>query len=292
MTQIIKQSEMNTEKTEALQNRETALINLDAYFERIGYTGERTPTLETLGDICLRHTEAIPFENLNPLLRLPVRLDAPSLEQKIVRERRGGYCFEQNLLLRHALTALGFKVTGLAARVLWNLPEGTITPRGHMLLRVDINGKSYIVDAGFGGLTLTGVLKLEPDIEQATPHEPFRLKKVGTDYVMQAQIQDEWKSLYYFDLHEQLQPDYEVTSWYLSNHPDSHFINSLIAARPAPGLRYALRNNVFTMHYLNGNTERRILNNAEELREMLENVFCLNLSNATELSQTLKRLIT
>ena len=71
--------------------------------------------------------------SVNPLLKWPVRLDAPSLEQKLVRSGRGGYCFEQNLLLSHVLNGLGFKVTGLAARVLWNAPEGAITPRGHML---------------------------------------------------------------------------------------------------------------------------------------------------------------
>lgn len=97
----------------------------------------------------MRHAEAIPFENLNPLLRWPVRLDAPSLQRKMVRAGRGGYCFEQNLLLSHALTALGFRVTGLAARMLWNVPEGVVTPRGHMLLCVDIDEQPYIVDVGF-----------------------------------------------------------------------------------------------------------------------------------------------
>ncbi|MGC2223788.1 MAG: arylamine N-acetyltransferase [Methylocella sp.] len=99
--------------------------------------GGRTPTLETLETVIARHTETIPFENLNPLLRWPVRLDPASLEEKMVRGGRGGYCFEQNLLLKNVLNALGYRVTGLAPRVLWNAPEGAITPRGHMLLRVD-----------------------------------------------------------------------------------------------------------------------------------------------------------
>src|SRR5262249_14620665 len=62
-----------------------AAIDVDAYFQRIGYAGKRTPTLETLRALHARHTEAIPFENLNPLLKWPVRLDAPSLEEKLVR---------------------------------------------------------------------------------------------------------------------------------------------------------------------------------------------------------------
>src|SRR6266581_4396740 len=90
----------------------TAVIDLDGYFRRISYTGERRATLDTLRAIHVRHPEAIAFENLNPLLKWPVRLDAPSLQQKLVRAGRGGYCFEQNLLLSHVLTGLGFKVAG------------------------------------------------------------------------------------------------------------------------------------------------------------------------------------
>jgi N-hydroxyarylamine O-acetyltransferase len=159
-------------------------IDLDAYFERIGNTGGRAATLETLRAIHTRHPEAIAFENLNPLLRRPVPLDAQSLQQKMIRDGRGGYCYEQNLLLSHVLRALGFQVTGLAARVLWNAPEGAITTRSHMLLRIDLDETSYVADVGFGGLTLTGPLLLQPDIEQSTPHEPFRLVKAGEEFVM------------------------------------------------------------------------------------------------------------
>ena len=83
---------------------------------RVGYSGERTPTLKTLQAIHIHHAESIPFENLNPFLGLPVNLDLESLQQKLVRSGRGGYCYEQNLLLSHVLNTLGFKVTGLAAR--------------------------------------------------------------------------------------------------------------------------------------------------------------------------------
>ena len=202
-----------------------------------------------------------------------------------------GYCFEQNLLLSHVLNGLGFKVTGLAARVLWNAPEGAITARGHMLLRIDLDGKPYVADVGFGVLTLTAPLLLEPDIEQATPHEPFRLIRAGQDFVMQAKLGETWKSLYRFDLQEQFLPDYEVTNWYLSNHPDSHFVNGLIVARAAPDRRYALRNNELAVHHLNGNTERRMLATASELQTALEGTFRLTLPEVPELDEALGRLI-
>lgn len=269
----------------------TTAIDLESYFQRIGYLGERTPTLETLRAVHLRHTEAIAFENLNPLLKLPVRLDALSLQQKMVRQGRGGYCFEQNLLLSHVLNALGFKVTGLAARVMWNAPEGRVAPRSHMLLRVDLGEQPCIVDAGFGGPTLTGPLRLELDTEQATPHETFRLISAGDDYVMQAKIQGAWKTLYRFDLREQLLPDYEVSNWYTSTHPDSPFVTGLIAARPAAGRRYALRNNDLRVHYLDGRTERRVLTSAVELRETLEDTFRLTLPEAPGLETALSKAV-
>jgi N-hydroxyarylamine O-acetyltransferase len=273
----------------------TAAIDLDAYFRRIGYEGGRTPTLETLRALHVRHTESIPFENLNPLLRWPVRLDAHSLEQKLVRDGRGGYCFEQNLLFQHALKALGFSVVGLAARVLWNAPEGAITARTHMLLRVDLDGTPYLADVGFGGQTLTAPLRLVPDIEQATPHEPFRLLRVGEgageQFVMQSRIRGTWKPLYRFDLQEQHLPDYEVSNWYLANHPDSHFVNGLLAGRPTPDRRYALWNNELAVHHRDGSTDRRVLTSAAEIRETLEGEFRLTLPDAPELDAALARLI-
>lgn len=269
----------------------TPSVDIDAYFERIGYVGSRSVSFDTLAAIHLQHATAIPFENLNPLLRWPVRLDAQSLEQKLVRDKRGGYCFEQNLLLSHVLRGLGFQITGLAARVLWNAPEGTVTPRGHMLLLVNIDGRRYAADVGFGGLTLTAPLRLEVDVEQSTPHEPFRLSAARDGFVMQAKIGNTWRSLYQFDLQEQFLADYEVTNWYLSNHPSSHFVTGLIAARPDRVRRYALRGSELAVHHLDGGTERRMLTTADGLRGALESTFGLTLPDGPELNEALERVI-
>jgi len=279
----------------------TPAIDVDAYLERIGHSGGRTPTLDTLRSIHVRHAQAIPFENLNPLLGRPVRLDAHSLQQKLVFGGRGGYCFEQNLLLSHALKGLGFRVVELAARVLWNTPPGVVRPRSHMLLLVDLEGGPYIADVGFGGLTLTGPLRLQTDIDQATPHEPFRLIPPspgfgaaglsGQEFVLQALIGDAWRPLYCFGLQEQLLPDYEVTSWYLSNHPESQFVTALMAARAEPDRRYALRNNQLAVYHRDGRTEQRVLTSAAEMRETLERLFQVRLPDAPELDAILTRLI-
>jgi len=267
-------------------------IDLDAYLLRIGHAGGRAPTLDTLRAIQARHTDAIAFENLNPLLKLPVRLDVESLQRKMVQGRRGGYCYEQNILLSHALHALGFKVTGLAARVLWNAAvAGAIPPRTHMLLRVDLGGQPWLADAGFGVMTPTGPLQLKADEEQATPHEAFRLLADRDEFLMQTKIRDEWRSLYRFDLQAQLLPDYELANWYVSTHPESRFVNELMVARPAPGRRYTLLNNEFTVHHLKGGIERRLLASTAEIRALLEGEFKLNLPDTPELDSALRRMI-
>ena len=265
-------------------------IDLEAYFRRIGYTGEHAPSLATLKAIHARHAEAIAFENLDPLMGWPVRLDLDSLQQKLVRGGRGGYCYEQNLLFASVLSALGFQITGLAARVLWQAPEGTIRPRTHMLLRVDLDAAPYIADVGFGGVTLTGPLRLEPDVEQVTPNEPFRLLEAEGGFVMQARIREAWTSLYRFDLQEQLLADYELANWYLSNHPQSRFVTGLLAARPAADRRYALLDNELAVHHLNGHTEKRVLASVVEMRETLERDFLLTLPRAPELDAALELL--
>jgi N-hydroxyarylamine O-acetyltransferase len=161
-----------------------------------------------------------------------------------------------------------------------------------MLLRITVEGDSYLADVGFGSQTLTGPLRLLPSVAQNTPHGRFRLRPLGREgeFAMEAEIRGEWKPLYRFDLSEQEAIDYEVANWYVSTCPASHFTTGLLAARPAPGVRYVLRNNDFGMHTPEG-TERRILTNAAELREMLTDVFGIVLPDAPELDAALERAV-
>jgi N-hydroxyarylamine O-acetyltransferase len=265
-------------------------IDLDAYCARIGYAGPRTPTLETLKAIHALHPQAIAFENLDPLLRRPVTLDAASLEAKLVKGGRGGWCFEQNGLFKHALEALGFRVTGLAGRVLWNRPDGTMPARSHMVLKLDVRGETFIADVGFGGLTLTAPLRLEADIEQQTPHETFRLARLNGGFRLDAQLRGEWKPVYRFDLAEQFPIDYEVSNHFLLTHPSSPFLSLLMAARVEPERRLALSNNELAVHHRGGKTERRRLGSPTEIRRVLEQDFALTLPDDPGLDAALARL--
>ena len=81
-------------------------FDLDAYLKRIGFAGAVAPTLDTLKEIQARHPAAIAFENLDSLTGRIPSLTLADVQRKLVAAGRGGYCFEQNLLLRHALDAI------------------------------------------------------------------------------------------------------------------------------------------------------------------------------------------
>jgi N-hydroxyarylamine O-acetyltransferase len=268
----------------------SSAFDLDAYLARIGYSGGRTATIDTLEAVHALHPAAIPFENLSPLLGWPVKLDVDSLQAKLITSGRGGWCFEHNTLFRHALEALGFSVTSLGARVLWNAAPGNpIGPRSHMLLLVNLGGAHYIADTGFGGNVLTAPLRLEPHIEQRTPHEPHRLLPIENGFLLEASFGGKWMSLYRFTLEPQFPSDYEVSNWYLCHHPSSFFRQLLIAARATSDARYALRNNNLAIHRKNG-TEKRTLSDPAALRASLKNDFGLQLPESPDLDAMIERV--
>ncbi|MFZ1989882.1 MAG: arylamine N-acetyltransferase [Alphaproteobacteria bacterium] len=250
-------------------------IDLDAYFARIGYEGPCEATLDVLRDLHLKHAQTIPFENLSSFVGVPVPIDVPSLEKKLVQSRRGGYCFEQNALFSAVLEAMGFEVTRLAARVLWGVPEGVITGRSHMVLLIEIDGRDYVADVGFGGLTQTAPLLLDGR-EQSTPHEKFRIGREGDYYKIGAQAGGEWRALYRFDLTPQLPVDYTYSNYYVATNPASIFVNGLMLCRPHENGRYTLSNRVFSSYAKDGTVARRELKSADELIAVLRDLFLID----------------
>ena len=270
------------------------MLDLDAYFERIGYAGPREPTLATLQALHAHHPRAIAFENLDTLLGVPVRLDLDSLQRKLVRGRRGGYCFEHNTLFQHVLVALGFEVTALAARVVWDRPEGEVRARTHMLLIVQLGTPDlYIADVGFGGLTLTAPLRLlEPQgVIQATPHEDFCIGAGHGYSELTAFVREEWRPLYRFSLEPQLPVDIEVLNHYVVTHPESPMMGRLIAARVEPDRRLGLGNGLLREHRVDGTSEERRIGSVAELRGVLSGTFGIDAPKGAASDAALARLL-
>jgi N-hydroxyarylamine O-acetyltransferase len=264
--------------------------DLDAYLARIGHRGMPAPDFATLAALQLAHASSIPFENLDPWLGREVALDLDALQRKLVAGGRGGFCYEHNLLLGAALRAIGHRVTDLAARVHWNVAPGVVRARTHMLLRVDLDGVAWVVDAGFGGRTLTAPLRLAERNPQQTPHGRFRLTEHDGTHLLEVESAAEWRAVYSFDLQPQRLPDYELTSWYLCRHPESMFRLVLVAARPVADGRWTLRDRALTFHAHDGRSETTLLADNAALRAVLADRFGIRLAGLDDLDARLAAL--
>ncbi len=260
-------------------------LDLAGYFERIGYDGAADPTIDVLQDLITAHTRAIAFENLDPLLGVPVDdLGPEALVDKLVHRRRGGYCYEHNGLMGHVLTELGFGVRRFAARVVWTNPPGSpVPPQTHTLLGVAPPGapQLFLVDVGFGGQTPTSPLRLETGSIQRTTHEPYRLENRGDTLVLQAEIRGEWQSLYEFATKTAPPIDLLVGSWYVSTHPSSHFVTNLMASLVTADGRCNLSGRHLSIHG-DGGTDKVELPDAAAVVDTLGDRFAINVADIGE----------
>ncbi len=259
----------------------TAALDLTAYFDRIGYPGSSEPTLETLHSLVAAHNRSIPFENLDPLLGIPVAdLSASALAEKLVQRRRGGYCYEHNGLMGYVLEELGFGVERLAGRVVWMNTSGILPAETHQVLSVEAPGVDghFLIDVGFGGQTLTSPIRLEAGPVQATRHEPYRLCEHDRGYRLESEIGGEWQPLYIFTATPRPRIDLEVGSWYVSTHPDSHFVTGLTVALIADDARWNLRGRNLAIHR-GGETEKVRLDTAADVLDTLTRRFGIDLAD-------------
>lgn len=248
---------------------------LTRYLARIGYAGPLAPTREVLAALQAAHIAAIPFEAIDVLTGAGINIDAAGVDAKLIGQRRGGYCFEQNSLFLRVLRAIGFEAEGLLGRVRWMLPDDApATPRTHMVVLVTLDGRPWLADVGFGAAVPPAPLAMDSEEPQPTSHESYRVIRHGRDWEVAVQIDDRWSALYRIDDGPAHPIDYEVGNWYTSAHPDSHFRHQLIAARTTAEARYGLRDNRLTTRLADGRTDRRYLT-ADEIERTLAEIFLL-----------------
>lgn len=257
---------------------------LAAWLARIGAEAPAEPTLAALDSLIAAQLAHIPFENLDPLVGRPVRIDLPSILDKVVTHRRGGYCNELNTLFAAGLRALGYHVVPLAARVRWTVPDDVPTGLTHMLLRVEIAHESYIADVGFGGATMPHALPLSrpADADAVYRLGPGPLAASGAYHVLalEMRIGDEWRALYHFELTPQLAIDFVARNWYTATHPDSKFVRQLTAARMDYGTRYTLANGDFSIRPPDGAVRTERLTTPDQVIAVLAGPFGITLDDA------------
>jgi len=257
------------------------MTDLAAYVDRINYTGPTDATLDTLHGLVAAHNGAIPFENLDPLMGIPVAdLGRDALFDKLVQRRRGGYCYEQNGVMGYALAELGFGVKRLGGRVVWMHDSDELPAQTHEALSVTVPGEDgpWLVDVGFGGQTLSSPIRLEVGTVQPTRHEPYRIRADGAGLLLEAQIRGDWHPLYMFTTRPRPRIDREVGSWYVSTHPRSTFVVGLSVALLTDDARWNLRGRNLAIHS-NGNTERIRFATAADVLNALTDRFGIDLND-------------
>ena len=217
-------------------------LDLDAYVRRIGFSGAPAPTRECLDTLIRCHAAAIPFENIEVLARRVPKLDVASLQDKMVRQRRGGYCFEQNTLFRAVLRRIGFEAHAMEARIRSGVPADVITARTHLATRVVLDGVDHLVDVGCSTVAPLAPLTLTDRADQAASTGLYRLVDVDDELLLQTRTVDGWVDCY------QLMPsaphaiDCEMGNWFVATHPKSMLAHNLLLGRAIEGGRLRLFN--------------------------------------------------
>lgn len=245
----------------------SADLDLDAYLARVGQS-PRNPSIEALSALHEAHIRTIPFENVDVLLGRTPSLELADIVDKLVRRRRGGYCFEHGLLFAAALDLLGYRVTRCVARVAFDRPD---SPRTHLMLLVDLDGIEYLADVGFGSPPLAPLPLLDG---AATDHGgwPFRMRRDGRYWLLEKPGEHGWQVAHGFDDAPQRPVDYVVANHYTATHPRSVFTQRLIVQRRDHGSTRKLVGSHLSTEYTDGTRERDRVVGPDELGEVLESL--------------------
>lgn len=260
-----------------------AELDLDGYLARIGFDGERAPTVDTLRKLVRAHTTSIPFENLEILLDRPILLDLESLQNKLIRQRRGGYCYEHVGVFAAALERLGFGITALSARVTMGADEG-LRPATHALLRVttDDDDRVWLCDVGFGSGPLEP-FELSMETTDFTAGEwKFRLEytrgELDSDlWVLHQFGKDGWISRYTFATTPQYRIDFAVGNHFVSTSPRSPFTTRPYAQHFGPDIHLTVDGTTLITERPDGTSETRLIE-ASELPKILSEEFAIDLT--------------
>jgi len=250
-----------------------------AYLQRVSLSETVTPTAEGLRTLQRAHFSHIPFENFDIQLGRGIDLEPAHLFDKLVRRQRGGYCFELNGLFFMALRAFGFEARPLLARV---HVSGGASGRGHQITLVDVDGRQFLTDVGFGKETPRGPVLLERDLVQDIERQSIRLiDGEGYGTLLQVLADDEWRSLYSFDMEHVFPGDIDYGNHFTSTSPRSFFTSARVATRPLRDGMAVLFNNRLTF-IRDGQNESMELPEGQGYIDALEKYFGIELDASYE----------
>lgn len=253
-------------------------MNLQAYLDRIGFSGVPRVDAETLKAMQRLHLRTIPYENFDVQLGRPMTLDPQAAFDKLVNRRRGGWCYEMNGLLGAMLREVGFEVTEMAGAVLRG-ERGPSSHANHLVLRVDLD-RPYIADVGFGDALL-----------EAAPLEFGPHHCAGFDFAFEA-LDDGWLRFHnhplggapYYDFRNEPADREELAAMCrsLSSAPDSVFTQTAFAFRHEPGGVAVLRGRTFNF-IRPGEKTTQFIDSADVFANIVRDRFQLDIPEARDL---------
>jgi N-hydroxyarylamine O-acetyltransferase len=248
---------------------ETHRLDVAAYLERIDYKGPLVPSAETLRKLQVAHLLTVPFENLSIHAHEPIVLEDDALFGKIVKSRRGGFCYEMNGLFAALLKALGFEVAMLSAEVS-NASGGFSQPFDHMTLMVNLEQR-WLADVGFGDSFLEPLM-IDTTSEQRQGEQAFKIVPDGNYMVVLREKDGDWNAEYRFTFQPYRFADFEEMCRYHQTSPESHFTRNRICSRATLEGRITLSG----MRYIvttKSDREERALAGSEEYEDILRERF-------------------
>jgi N-hydroxyarylamine O-acetyltransferase len=258
--------------------------DVEIYLRHIGHRGPCSADVSTLEALIGAHAATIPFENVDVLAGRVPPLDLASLRDKLLSGRRGGYCFEQNLLFLAVLRALGFDAHPAEARVRADVPPEVITGRTHLVVRVVLDGRTFLADVGFGGMAPLAPVAVDGEPCRCPDGAVYRVVALNggnSEIALQIQTAHGWQDCYHVGAGTPHKVDLEMGNWFVATFPRSMLGNNLLVARAIEGGRLTLLNRLLTFRRAATDTlEQRELSTRSELEDVLAARFGLLLAEA------------
>lgn len=249
-------------------------MEIKKYFERIQYEGAVEPSYEVLSTLQQQHLLHVPFENLD--IHNHIKIDLTNLFDKIVIRNRGGFCYELNGLFYELLSAFGFTVKMVSARV-FNDTENYSPEFDHMALLAKINDENYLVDVGFGEFSLHPIA-IALSKTSNDPRGIFKIEQFDDTYYVVKKMNSEGAFIpeYIFSEKErQIEEFYGMCNYHQTD-SRSHFMKKRICTLPVNNGRITLTGNTLKITENSKVTERQ-LNTEDEVQEVLWNYFRIKL---------------
>lgn len=247
------------------------LENINAYLVRIGFDGRPETTLDCLKKLMLGQLQNIPFEDLDVFHgHKEPSLETKVLFEKLVLNKRGGYCFELNGLFGKVLQAAGFQVRSLMARVVWHYPH--LTPPSHQVNIVTLDGVDYFCDVGFGGpIPYTPLPLCYDDVQVCdVTGRKYRFSKEGDWITIAAEFEGGFKPMLMM-LDSPCDPvDFLPLNSFCAHSPIEPFLHKQMVWLAAADGRRSIDGNVLRLE--KDGTEK-VLATEEDLRQALKTYF-------------------